>query len=100
MKILWEKSEDWIDGTPRYTIKGRDPQNSAADLQVVITTERKRKYSHDSKSVKNFYTGYVAYIPNEYSDYTEEFESIKEAKKETEKLFNEYIERFGYDELT
>ncbi|MDD2627784.1 MAG: hypothetical protein PHD20_02740 [Clostridia bacterium] len=93
-KIKWDKGEDFMDGLLRYTFEGRDPSYTVSDIKVVITTERKRKYWHDSQSVKNFYTGYVRHEPTETADYTEEFESIAQCKKETEKLFNEYCELF------
>lgn len=96
-KIKWVKGEDWIDNLPRYTFEGRDPQVTVSDIQVVITTERKRKWSHDPSSVKNFYTGYVRHEPSETADTTKEFESIKECKAETENLFYEYCSLFPND---
>jgi len=93
-QIKWIKGNDPFDESPRYTFEGRDPSVTVSHIQVVITTERKRKYLHDSQSVKNCYTGYVRHEPSETADTLRDYESLIECKKDTEKLFNEYCELF------
>lgn len=93
-KIKWVKGFDFMDDSPRYSFDGRDPQNSLEDIRVVIYTTRERKFSHDSQSVKNYYYGYVEHYPTECSDEIGRFETLKEAKQETEKLFHKYCELF------
>ena len=90
-KYDWRKYSDPFDGTPRYTFEGRDPDCTVSDIAVVITTERRRKYEWDGKSVKNFYTGYVCHMRMECADTTREFESIAECKKATEALYELYV---------
>lgn len=96
-KIKWVKGCDFLDDTPRYSFEGRDPQDSLSKIRVVIYTQRERKFSHDSQSMKNYYYGYVRHEPSETADTIGRFETIKEAKKETEKLFLEYCEAFPSD---
>jgi|688.fasta_scaffold159643_4 hypothetical protein len=96
-KIKWEKGFDFMNDTARYSFEGRDPSISIAGIKVVITTERKRKYSFDSTSVKNFYTGWVRHDPTETADETKEYESLADCKKDTEELFKEYCEKFPND---
>jgi hypothetical protein len=95
--IKWVKGYDFMDGTPRYSFEGRDPQVTVSDIKVVIYTERERKFSHDSTSIKNFYYGYVRHEPSETADIIGRFETLKQAKKETEKLFEEYCKLFPND---
>ncbi|WP_144626307.1 hypothetical protein [Bacillus altitudinis] len=97
MMIKWVKGYDFMDETPRYSFEGRDPQDSLADIKVVIYTQRERKFSHDSQSTKNFYYGYIRHEPSETVDEIGRFETLKEAKQETEKLLNEYYEKFPND---
>jgi hypothetical protein len=46
--IKWVKCCDFMDGSPRYTFEGRDPQNTLERFQVVIYAEWEREYEHDS----------------------------------------------------
>lgn len=92
--VKWTKGEDFADGTPRYTFEGRDPQQTVSDIRVVIYTERKRKFSHDPSSVKNFYYGYVTNEQVETADTIGPFEKVKEAKDKTLELFNQYCELY------
>lgn len=97
--IKWEKSYDFIDNSPRYSFEGRDPQVTVSDIEVVIYIERERKFPHDSSSVKNFYYGYVRHNPTETADSIGRFETLKEAKIETEKLFDLYCVDFPNDTM-
>ena len=92
--VKWKKGYDFMDGSPRYTFEGRDPQTTYERFQVVIYTERERKFKHDSQSVKNFYYGYVRDNEKECADTIGRFETLKQAKEETLKLFNEYMTLF------
>ena len=58
-KIVWTKGADFTDGSPRYTFEGRDPATTYERFQVVIYTERERRYAHDPGSLCNHYYGYV-----------------------------------------
>ncbi len=97
MKIKWVKGEDFIDGSPRYTFEGRDPGYTLSPIQVVIYTERERRWSHDSQSVKNFYYVSIFHTPTETGDRLGRFNTVKEAKQEAEKIFIEYCELFPQD---
>ena len=44
-KISWTKGADITDGSPRYTFEGRDPATTYERFQVVIYTERERRYN-------------------------------------------------------
>jgi hypothetical protein len=81
--VDWIKGCDFMDGSPRYTFEGRDPQNTYERFQVVIYTERERKFAHDPCSVKNFYYGYVRDNDKECADTIGPFGTVKEAKGET-----------------
>lgn len=93
-KVKWQKGYDFMDNTPRYTFEGRDPQSTYERFQVVIYTEREREFSHDSQSARNFYYGYVRDDEKECADTVGRFKTLKEAKEETLKLFNEYMKLF------
>ncbi len=96
--VQWDKRSDFMNGTPRYSFEGRDPQDTYERFQVVIYTERERKYQHDPSSVRNAYYGYVRDNKLEYSDTIGPFWSVKEAKSETLALFNRYMEMFEGEE--
>lgn len=44
-KVIWTKGTDFTDGSPRYTFEGRDPATTYERFQVVIYTERERRYA-------------------------------------------------------
>lgn len=96
-KIKWIKGADFMDDTPRYSFEGRDPQVSVSDITVVIYSQYERKFSHDSTSRKLYYYGYVRHNPSETADEIGRFETLKKAKEETEKLFDEYCKLFPND---
>lgn len=96
-KIKWVKGYDFIDNTPRYSFEGRDPQVTVSDIEVVIYSQCERKFSHDATSRKLYYYGYVRHNPSETADEIGRFETLKKAKEETEKLFNEYCKLFPND---
>lgn len=54
-KVVWTKGADITDGSPRYTFEGRDPATTYERFQVVIYTERERRYAHDPGSLCNHY---------------------------------------------
>ena len=96
-QIQWIKGCDPFDGTPRYSFEGRDPSVTVSAIGVVITAERRRKYAHDPKSSKLFYTGYVRHMEKESADYTKEYEHLNDCKAATEVLFQEYCRLFPED---
>jgi hypothetical protein len=93
--VTWTKGSDFMDGSPRYTFEGRDPENTIERFQVVIYTERELEFDHDSQSRRNFYYGYVRDNEKECADTVGRFRILKEAKKETLILFNEYMVLFA-----
>lgn len=96
-KIKWVKGYDFMDDSPRYSFEGRDPQSTYAPIRIVIYTQRQRKFSHDSTSTKNYYYVYIRHDPSETADELGRFETLKQAKIEAEKIFNEYCELFPND---
>lgn len=88
--VKWDKLSDFMDGGARYTFEGRDPSLTYERFQVSIYSEREREWSHDSKT-RNFYYGYVRDDETECADTIGRFKTLKEAKEETLKLFNEYM---------
>jgi len=90
----WEKGLDFMDDSARYTFEGRDPQSTYETIRVVIYVEREREFKHDSQTVRNYYYGYVTNNEKECADTVGRFRTLKEAKKETEKLFDEYCKLF------
>ena len=92
-KIRWEKSYDFMDNSPRYSFDGRDPQNSLEDIQVVIYTEKEEE-NKGLGDKRNFYYGCVTHIPSETRDIIGRFKYLKDAKRETEILFNKYVKLF------
>lgn len=99
LKVKWTKGYDFMDGSPRYSFEGRDPQDTYTDIELVIYTQRERKFSHDSQSAKNFYYGYIRHNPSETCDTIGRFETLKEAKEKTLELFEEYCKLFPNDTL-
>ena len=62
-KVVWTKGADITDGSPRYTFEGRDPATTYERFQVVIYTERERRYAHDPGSLCNPYYRWNQEIP-------------------------------------
>ena len=92
VSVKWTKGTDFMDGTPRYTFEGRDPQDTYERFQVVIYTEREQQYPHDPRSVRNAYYGYVRDTEKECADTIGPFWRVKEAKEKTLELFNQFME--------
>ena len=87
-----------MDGSPRYTFEGRDPQDTYERFQVVIYTERERRYSHDPQSVRNAYYGYVRDNEKECADTIGPFWRVKEAKEKTLELFILFMENYRMEQ--
>jgi len=92
--VIWTKGSDFMDDSPRYSFEGRDPSNTIGRFQVVIYTERERAYEHDNRK-RNYYYGYVRDNEKECADTVGRFKTLKQAKDETLKLFNEYMVLFA-----
>ena len=54
-KVVWTKGADITDGSPRYTFEGRDPATTYERFQVVIYTERERRYVDEAHAFKNLF---------------------------------------------
>ena len=91
--VQWTKGSDFMDGSPRYTFEGRDPENTIERFQAVIYTEREREFPHDSRT-RSYYYGYVTDRDGECADTVGRFKSLEKAKAETLKMFNVYITLF------
>ena len=76
-------------------LKGQDEQDTLERFQVVIYAEREREFQHDPASARRFYYGYVRDNERECADTVGRFRLLKEAKIETLKLFNRYMELFA-----
>ncbi len=96
-KVKWVKGRDFIDGSPRYTFEGRDPSYTLSKIQVVIYCEKEEEYEHMPDSKRNFYYGWVFHLPTEAGELLGRFKYLKDAKRETEKVFREYCEIFPND---
>ena len=98
-KIVWTKGADFTDGSPRYTFEGRDPATTYERFQVVIYTERERRYAHDPGSLCNHYYGYVRDDKMECAETIGPYYSVREAKQRTLELFNLFMQQYANQEL-
>ena len=98
-KISWTKGADITDGSPRYTFEGRDPATTYERFQVVIYTERERRYAHDPGSLCNHYYGYVRDDKMECAETIGPYYSVREAKQRTLELFNLFMQQYANQEL-
>ena len=98
-KIVWTKGADFTDGSPRYTFEGRDPATTYERFQVVIYTERERRYAHDPGSLCNHYYGYVRDDKMECAETIGPYYSVREAKWRTLELFNSFVQQYAAHEL-
>jgi hypothetical protein len=89
----WTKGYDYIDNSPRYTFEDRDPCNTLETIRVVIYQEMEKEYSHDTQK-RPFYYGMVENSDKETQDVIGRFRLLKDAKRETEKLFAEYCKLY------
>ena len=79
-KVIWTKGADFTDGSPRYTFEGRDPATTYERFQVVIYTERERRYTHDPGSLCNHYYGYVRDDKMECAETIGPYYSVRERR--------------------
>lgn len=98
-KVVWTKGADITDGSPRYTFEGRDPATTYERFQVVIYTERERRYAHDPGSLCNPYYGYVRDDKMECAETIGPYYSVREAKQRTLELFNLFMQQYANQEL-
>ena len=98
-KVIWTKGADFTDGSPRYTFEGRDPATTYERFQVVIYTERERRYAHDPGSLCNHYYGYVRDDKMECAETIGPYYSVREAKQKTLELFNSFVQQHADQEL-
>jgi hypothetical protein len=89
----WEKGYGFMDSSPRYTFEGRDPSNTLEIIRVVIYQEIEPEWEY-SDTKRLYYYGYVSNNEKEYADTIGRFKYLKDAKRETEKLFDEYCKLF------
>ena len=98
-KVVWTKGADFTDGSPRYTFDGRDPATTYERFQVVVYTERERRYTHDPGSLCNHYYGYVRDDKMECAETIGPYYSVREAKQKTLELFNLFMQQYADQEL-
>jgi hypothetical protein len=94
MDIEWKKKQDWMDGSPRYVIKGRDPSTSIENITVVIYREREYPYRGALKK-KYVWYGEIHENETECGDRLGPFTGVREAKKAMEDAFEYYLEKFS-----
>ena len=99
-KVIWTKGADFTDGSPRYTFEGRDPTTTYERFQVVIYTERERRYAHDPGSLCNHYYGYVRDDKMECAETIGPYYSVREAKQKTLELFNLFMQQYANQEFS
>lgn len=93
MAKKWTKGYDWLDDSPRYTFEDRDPCNTSETIRVVIYQEMEGEYGYNTKK-RPFYYGMVENTLKESQDIVGRFKHLKDAKRETEKLFEEYCKLY------
>ena len=96
-KVKWESRENWLDNSKEYSFEGRWFDCSADDLKIIICSDKRciDRFSNEKKKVDLVS---VRYEPTETEDDLESIRTLKEAKLEALKLYNEYIDNFNLDE--
>lgn len=94
--LKWKKSIG-SDGFSCYAIEGHDASDKTAKIQVLIKSSRERECFRDSQSSRIFYYGCVLHRETESASTIGRFRTLKEAKEETLKLFEQYCEKFPID---
>jgi hypothetical protein len=95
-KIQWQKGIDFIDNSPRYTFENRDPSYTSSIIRVVIYQEKIPEYQGSNKKITVYY-GSVENTRTETGDTIGYYKTLKEAKEETLRLFEEYCTLFPED---
>ena len=87
-KLEWIKGEDFIDGSPRYSLEGRDPSNSVARIRVVIYQEKVYEGRRGDPPVKRYFAS-VYDTKAEHEWRWGPYRYLKEAKAMAEETFRE-----------
>lgn len=93
MKVLWRKGEDPFDGSPRYSVEGRDPCDTLERVTCVIVTDREEPFRCAGYKV-NIYTAEVYDREKECCD-EKRFRKVAEAKVWAEAMLGEYLQAGG-----
>lgn len=98
--LPWDRGADFMDGRPRYSIRGRDPQNSLDRVQAVVYQQREPEF-RGGRMVNRWYAT-VRDTTAEHDWEFGPFRSLKEAKAAAERKFREVSEDVGerYEELS
>jgi len=97
-RVKWQKGTDFISNSTTYSFDNRFPDITDADIGVLIYSE-KEFINENYGEKKTYFYGYVVNRAKETSDTVGRFKTLKEAKLETLKLFNEYMGLFAEDEI-
>jgi len=89
--MKWEKSEDSMNGSPRYSPAGIDPSNSIKRITLVIVRERELEYQGAEKK-RYVYYGHISDEKTETGDVLGPFTRVRDAKAEMEKAFKHCME--------
>lgn len=85
----WVKGEDWLDGSPRYSIEGRDPSSTLERISVVVVTEREAGYRTGPK-----HRVYYAEVQDRDAEHVWRwgpYRSVKKAKAMAEETLAELV---------
>lgn len=95
IKVKWEKGQDFMDGSPRYTFGGRDPQDTLEDIALVIYAEQEFEFFRVSETKRRFYYVYIIHRPSETVYQSKRMKFLKNAKKDALEQFNKFVKEWG-----
>lgn len=90
-KVKWEKGSDFMDGSPRYTFGGRDPQDTLEDISVVIYATTEFEFHRVSETKRRFYYAYVCHRPTETVYESKRIMYLKDAKIKALEFYNDLV---------
>lgn len=93
--VVWMKTRDFMDGSPRYSFDNREYGSSYHKIQLVIT--KGDWYNNITRRHEKRYTVTVCHVPTETLDRIEGIKYLKTAQDRCVALFNRYVEKFGRD---
>lgn len=94
--VKWVKGEDPFDGSPRYSIEGRNPGSSYERVTAVIVQEK--EYNEFTFRKEPRYYGSVYDNKAEYAIDVGPFRAVKDAKVATEQAFHRMMADIAREE--
>ena len=86
----WRKGEDWLDGTARYSIEGRDPSDTIERISCIVYVEHVTPRRGEPK--KRVYYASVVDNRDEHEYRYGPFRLLKDAKLAAIEQLDELIE--------